>query len=144
LKALLRDARASFTDIARDCSVSTNAIAKRFSRLKKSGIIIGTTLVTSMPEGKEHSLAVDLKVKNHLIDNVAEEIRKMPGFAACFKILGSYDIHAAFHVESMLQADKIRNYLKRKNGVLKIVLTFSLDRDHYFPENLLIKATGGT
>jgi Lrp/AsnC family leucine-responsive transcriptional regulator len=50
LKTLLKDARASFADIARDCIISTNAIVKRFYRLKRTGVIAGTSTMVNMAE----------------------------------------------------------------------------------------------
>ena len=43
IEALLKDGRAQLSDIAKTCGISTNAIVKRYERLKKAEIIVGTT-----------------------------------------------------------------------------------------------------
>ena len=44
LKTLMKDPRTSFAEIAKDCEVSTNTIRIRFKRLKKIGVITGSTI----------------------------------------------------------------------------------------------------
>jgi Lrp/AsnC family transcriptional regulator for asnA, asnC and gidA len=44
LKALLKEARASFTEIAKDCKISVNSVRKRYKRLWKIGIINGAIM----------------------------------------------------------------------------------------------------
>jgi Lrp/AsnC family transcriptional regulator for asnA, asnC and gidA len=45
IRALQKDARTSFADVARDCGVSTDTISKRFRKMKKAGIVRGTTIL---------------------------------------------------------------------------------------------------
>jgi Lrp/AsnC family transcriptional regulator for asnA, asnC and gidA len=82
LKTLLREARTTFTEIAKDCSISVGAVRTRFERLKRIGIITGSimqinpkvlgynfvsdmAIVTSVNNVKE--LMVDLKTKPYLV-----------------------------------------------------------------------------
>jgi Lrp/AsnC family transcriptional regulator for asnA, asnC and gidA len=44
LKALLKEARASFTEISKDCEISVNSVRKRYKRLCKVGIINGAIM----------------------------------------------------------------------------------------------------
>jgi Lrp/AsnC family transcriptional regulator for asnA, asnC and gidA len=44
LKTLLKEARASFTEIANDCEISINSVRKRYKRLWKIGIINGAIM----------------------------------------------------------------------------------------------------
>ena len=45
IRALQKDARVNFADIARECDVSTDTISKRFRKMKRAGIIRGTTIL---------------------------------------------------------------------------------------------------
>jgi DNA-binding Lrp family transcriptional regulator len=45
LRALQKDARKNFAKIAEDCGVSTDTISKRFKKMKRAGIIRGTTIL---------------------------------------------------------------------------------------------------
>ncbi|MHA1833624.1 MAG: Lrp/AsnC family transcriptional regulator [Candidatus Baldrarchaeia archaeon] len=44
MRILQRDGRTPFTDVAKKCKVSTDAIIRRFNKMKKMGIISGTTV----------------------------------------------------------------------------------------------------
>jgi len=44
LKTLLKESRTSFTEIAKDCKISVNAVRKRYKRLWKTGIINGAIM----------------------------------------------------------------------------------------------------
>jgi len=44
LKTLFKEARASFTEIAKDCKISINSVRKRYKRLCKVGIINGAIM----------------------------------------------------------------------------------------------------
>ena len=45
IRNLQRDARTSFADIAAECGVSVDTIIKRFQRLRKNGVVRGTTIL---------------------------------------------------------------------------------------------------
>ena len=139
LKALLKDARTSFTTIAKSCNVSTNVIAKRFQKLKDLNIIAGTAIVASLPELEpKHRLAIDLKIQSNAIDEVIEEYSKHPIFRASFKTIGPYDLHLAIGVRSLVEAEKIRSDLRKRKGVSQVILSASLDSTIFLPENLII------
>jgi len=45
IRVLQRDARTNFADIAKDSGVSIDTISKRFKKMKRAGIIRGTTVL---------------------------------------------------------------------------------------------------
>ena len=45
IRNLQRDARTNFADIAKECSVSVDTIIKRFQRLRRNGVVRGTTIL---------------------------------------------------------------------------------------------------
>lgn len=136
---LLKDARTSFTNIAKDCNVSTNVIAKRFQRLKRQKIIIGSAVIASIPELEpKHRLAIDLKIEHDAIKGVIDEFRKNPLFRSYYKTVGPYDLHLAVGVRSLVEAEKIRNNLSKIKGVSGVVISASLDADVFLPENIVI------
>ena len=142
LKALLRDARSSFADIAKDCNISITAIAQRYKKMKQTGIITGTTLITNTKNAtRQHSLSVDIKAESGFETTIIEAIKKLPRVLNCYKVIGKYDIHAAIRVESLEQIDQIKNAIKKEKGVLNIEITTSIDELYFFPENLLQEPT---
>ena len=114
LEAFLKDARTSFADIARDCGVSTNTIVKRFRKLKKSGVITGTSMIVKMEDfGYQFSLSVDLIVEAGEESHILEELKKMPNIRSCYEVVGKYDIHSVFHIKSFDEIDRIRDDIKK-------------------------------
>jgi len=142
LTALLKDARTSFTDIAQDCGISTNAIVKRFYRLKQSGVIAGTSLMLNPEEmGCKFALAINISVETSGESHVIEMLKKLPNFLSCHRVVGNYDIHAAMFTRSFEEIDRVRDLIKSQQGVKRVGITANLDSPVFFPENLLIQPT---
>ena len=142
LRALLKDARRSFTDIARDCGVSTNTIVTRFHKLKQSGVIAGTSLMVNLEDvGYKFALSIDIKVHASEESQILEILKKLPNFVECHQSVGNYDIHAAALIKSFEQIDRIRDLIKKQKGVKKVRITASIDKVVFFPENLLVQPT---
>ena len=139
LRALFKDARCNFNEIAKDCHVSTTAIAQRYRKLCKNGTIIGTTLITDSKS--QYSLSIDLKAENDCEKAIIEAVKKLPGVLNCFKTIGRNDIHAAIRVNSLEQIDQIKNDIRKEKGVLNLEIANNLDNFFLFPENLLRTTT---
>jgi len=142
LKALLKDVRTKFTDIARDCGVSTNAIVKRFYRLKRSGVIAGTSMMTNFEFfGYKFALAIIINVEADEESHILAMLKKMPNFVDCHQVVGNYDIHAAAFAKNFEHIDRIRDRIKSQKGVKRVRITANIDKRVFFPENLLIEPT---
>ena len=141
LKALLRDARTNFVDIAKECNLSIAAIAQRYRKMKQNGIITGTSLIIKSNSKDRHSLSVDIKAESGYEDSIVAEIRKLPNFRSCYKVIGKYDIHSGIIVESLEEIAGIKRILQKIKGILQIEITISIDRLYYYPENLVLSPT---
>ena len=139
LRALLKDARCNFAEIAKACGVSTTAIAQRYKKLCSNGTIIGTTLITSLK--KQYSLSIDLKTQNSNEETIINAIKKLPGTLHCFRVIGRHSIHAAIRVDNLDQADQIKNTIRKQPGVTDLEITTNLDDYFFLPENLLRTTT---
>ena len=79
LKSLIKEARTNFSDIAQKCSISTNSIVKRFNKMKKSGIINGTTLLIDLSEShNEFAIAIIINSIFKGERQIIEQIRMIP------------------------------------------------------------------
>jgi len=143
LEALLRDARCNFAEIAKKCNLSITAIAQRYKRLKKAGVITGTTLIANLenPRG-DGTLLVDIIAEADYENTIMRALKKLPGVLNCCSVIGKYDIHAAIRVCSLEQIDNVSNALKKVRGVLKIELTGCTDKLEFYPENILKTSSG--
>ena len=138
LEALLRDARCNFAEIAKNCNLSITAIAQRYKKMKKAGVITGTTLIANLenPRGNG-TLIVDIIAEADCENAIIKALKKLPGVLNCCSVVGKYDIHAAIRVSSLEQIDNVSNALKKVKGVLKIELTGCTDKLDFYPENIL-------
>ncbi len=138
LEALLRDARCNFAEIAKNCNLSITAIAQRYKKMKKAGVITGTTLIANLenPRGNG-TLVVDIIAEADCENAIIKALKKLPGVLNCCRVIGKYDIHAAIRVGSLEQIDNVSNALKKVKGVLKIELTGCTDKLDFYPENIL-------
>ncbi len=65
IKALLRNARTSFSDIASQCGLSALTIKNHYNRLRKEGVIKGSTVILNLLAFGNDSYAIFLvKVPN--------------------------------------------------------------------------------
>ena len=145
LKTLLKDARTNFTDIARDCGVSTNAIVKRFYRLKRTGVIFGTTLVVNLEEfGFNFFVGISLNIDPAEESRIIEELRGIPNVIHFYDGAGANDINVVAVTKDFEQIVQLRTALKNKKGITRIGIAAKDDKFNFFPENLLIQPTKGT
>lgn len=140
LTTLLKDARTSFAEIARSCGVSTNSILKRFSKLKKVGIINGTALRVNIKEFKNKiAFSIDVNVEAQEISNIVKWFTKLPNTISVYQLIGKYDIHTSMLTDSFYDINKIRDQIKIQKGVTKVAITTSINERVCFPENLVIQ-----
>lgn len=143
LKALIKNARTSFAEIARDCGISTNAIVKRFYRLKDMGVIAGTSLIVdSKVSGHKFNVSIGINVEKNEEIRLLEKLKKIPNIFDFQQQLGSFDVHAVGIANSLQEINRVRDIIKRCKGVKRIKITTSVDERVIFPENLLIQPSG--
>ncbi len=143
LKTLLKNARTSFSEIARDCGMSSNAIRIRFNRLEKNGIVNGSiTQINPKKLGYNCVALLMIKAEANEEIKVYEFVKKIPGVVTCFRPIGRYDIHcfvALKNVDELAhtveQINSHPNVLVVKEGIWVDVVRM----DH--PENLAIRPT---
>lgn len=143
LTSLLKDARTSFAEIARNCGVSTNSIVKRFYKLKKAGVISGTALRVNIKNFQNKIAAsIDINVDSNESSNIIDWLYKLPNLVAAYQLIGKYDIHASAITESLFDVHKIRDQLKMQKGVVRVGISASINEMICFPDNLVIEHTG--
>ncbi|MFA5364367.1 MAG: winged helix-turn-helix transcriptional regulator [Candidatus Bathyarchaeia archaeon] len=142
LKALINDARTSFSEIARKCGVSTALIHKRYNSLKQSGVISGTS-ITIIPENRfNFSLILELKVEADELQSILKTLKEIPHLRNAYPVAGKYDVHAVYLIKSFKETNEIRSILSNKKGITKIKFV-SVNRDFAFhAENLVLHPTG--
>jgi Lrp/AsnC family transcriptional regulator for asnA, asnC and gidA len=136
IRALQKDARTNFVDIARDCGVSTDTISKRFRKLKKAGIIKGTTILLNPKSfGNEcvGSLGVDVSYP-HLMA-VVETIQKIPEIVVCTTSMGKHDIFCIAVLKNVGRLSQVKDLIKGHPAVREVTTSIWVDEILLCPEN---------
>jgi Lrp/AsnC family transcriptional regulator for asnA, asnC and gidA len=140
IRALQKDARTSFADIAKDCGVSTDTISKRYRKMKKAGIIRGTTILLNPKSfGYEcvGSFGVDVCYP-HLMA-VVESIQKIPEVISCATSMGKHDIFCIAVLKSVGRLSQVKDLIKGHPAVRAVTTSIWVDEILLCPENFDFK-----
>jgi len=140
IRALQKDARTNFAGIARDCGVSTDTISKRFRKMKKAGIIRGTTILLnpkSFGYGCVGSLGIDVSYP-HLME-VVESLRKMPEIVTCTMSMGKHDIFCIAVLKNVGRLSQVKDFIKGHPAVREVTTSIWVDEILLCPENFEFK-----
>lgn len=134
---------ASFSEIAQACDVSTNAIVKRYARLKKEQIILGSTLIIRLDEfGYQFIVSIEIDADVSAEQQILSVARTLPGFFVGHATVGKYDLHVVILAKNFEEINEARDLLKKQKGIKRIRITSNTDKIFYFPENLIVQQGG--
>ena len=140
IRALQTDARVNFSTIARDCGVSTDTISKRFRKMKKAGVIRGTTILLNPKSfGYEYvgSLGVDINYPH--LREVVESIRKIPEIIFCTTSMGKHDIFCIAVLKNVGLLGQVTDIIKGHPSVKEVTTNIWVDEILLCPENFELK-----
>jgi len=140
IRALQKDARTKFADIAKECSVSTDTISKRFRKMRKAGIIRGTTILLN-PKSFGHECVGSLGVNvsyPHLME-VVESIQKIPEIVICTKSMGKQDIFCIAVLKNVGRLSQVKDLIKGHPAVREVITSIWVDEILLCPENFEFK-----
>ncbi len=136
IRALQKDARADFAGIARDCSVSTDTISKRFRKMKKADVIRGTTILLNPKSfGYDCVANLGIDVSYPRLRDVIESLRKMPEIVFCTTSMGRYDIFCIAITENVGRLSQVKDLIKGHPAVKEVTTSIWVDEILLCPEN---------
>ena len=136
IRALQKDARINFSTIARDCDVSIDTISKRFGKMKKAGVVRGTTILLNPKSfGYEcvGSLGVDINYPH--LREVVESLQKIPEIIFCTTSMGKHDIFCIVVLKNVGLLSKVKDLIKRHPEVREVTTNIWVDEILLCPEN---------
>jgi Lrp/AsnC family transcriptional regulator for asnA, asnC and gidA len=141
LKALLKDPRTSFADIAKDCEMSANAIRMRFKRLKKEGVIKGAIMqVNPKSLGYDCICHLGIQVDVNEEANVLEFLEKTPCIIGSNQQIGKFNIVSFLALKNVDELAHTVELVKSHPHVFSVEVGIWVDvvqLDH--PDNLVIE-----
>jgi DNA-binding Lrp family transcriptional regulator len=136
IRTLQRDARANFADIAKDCGVSVDTISKRFRKMKKAGIIKGTTILLNPKSfGYDCVASLGIDVSYPHVMEVVQMIQKIPEIVFCTTCMGRHDIFCIAIVENVGRLSRIKDLIKGHPLVREVTASIWVDEILLCPEN---------
>ena len=136
IRALQKDARANFADIARNCGVSTDTISKRFRKMKKTGIIRGTTILLN-PKSFSYecvaSLGIDVTYPH--LKEVVEMIQRIPEIVFSTTSMGRDDIFCIAVLKNVGRLSQVKDLIKGHPVVRDVTTSIWVDEILLCPEN---------
>jgi len=136
IRALQKDARTNFADIARDCKVSTDTISKRFKKLKNALIIKGTTILLNPKSfGNECVGSFGVDVSYPHLKTVVETIQKIPEIVICTTCMGKHDIFCIAVLKNVGRLSQVKDRIKSHPAVRAVTTSIWVDEILLCPEN---------
>ena len=140
IRALQKDARVNFSSIARHCGVSTDTISKRFKKMKKAGVVRGTTILLNPKSfGNEcvGSLGVDINYPH--LREVVDFIRKIHEIIFCTTSMGKHDIFCIAVLKNVGLLGQVKDIIKGHPAVKEVTTNIWVDEILLCPENFELK-----
>ncbi len=140
LRALQRDARHNFTDIAKNSNVSTDTISKRFKKMKKAGIVRGTTILLNPKSfGYDCVASIGIEVSLPRLNEVIELIQTIPEIVFFTTSIGREDIFCIAVLKNVGKLSQIKELVKGHPLVRNVTTTIWVDEILLCPENFEFK-----
>jgi len=136
IRLLQKDARTIFADIARRCGVSTDTISKRFRKMKKAGIIRGTTILLNPKSfGYDCVASLGIDVSYPHLREVVELIQRMSEIVFCTTSMGKHDVFCIAVLKNIGRLSQVRDLIKGHPIVREVTTSIWVDEILLCPEN---------
>jgi len=140
LRALLRDARTTFTEMAKENGITAAAVRSRYENLKKSGVITGATIqINPRRLGFTCYGFLGLKVQPEMATEVKKYLSEQPYILITWDKIQEVNIGNFFAMPTLEFFTEINDNLRRHPYVKKVLpLIYVGPLANEFPENLRI------
>jgi Lrp/AsnC family transcriptional regulator for asnA, asnC and gidA len=136
IRALQKDARTNFADIAKNCGVSTDTISKRFKKIKRTGVARGTTVLLNPKSfGYDCVASFGIRVDYPHVEEVVDFVGKMPDVVFCTPSMGRHSIFAIAVVKNVGKLGQVKESIKGHPMVREITTSIWVNEILLCPEN---------
>jgi DNA-binding Lrp family transcriptional regulator len=116
--------------------VSTDTISKRFRKMKRAGIIRGTTILLN-PKSFGHncvaSMGVDVSYPH--LKEVVELIQRMPEIVFCTTSMGRHDLFCIAVLRNVGRLSQVKDLIKGHPVVREVTTSIWVEEILLCPEN---------
>jgi len=126
LQSLVNDSMMSFSELARNLSVSTDTVIRRYKKMKKSGLIKRPTIVIDVLAcGYFGYIAYFVEITGKTESSCVEaELVKIPNFALLVKSMPPFSFYVEFFVRNFENIADITRTISKIAGIKKATFIF--------------------
>jgi DNA-binding Lrp family transcriptional regulator len=136
IRALQKDARTNFADIAKGCKVSLDTISKRFRRMRRTGVARGTTILLNPKNfGYDCVASFAIRVDYLHVDDVVDFVGKMPDIVFSTSSMGRYNIFAIAILKNVGRLGQVKESIQGHPMVREVAASIWVDEILLCPEN---------
>jgi Lrp/AsnC family transcriptional regulator, regulator for asnA, asnC and gidA len=141
LRMLLAEARTTFTDISKVCSITVGAVRMRYQRLIKEGVITGeVTLVNPHCLGFRHIIDLGIITSPENEENVATYLDSKPYMSEMVRHLGKFSFYGKVALRDLNKLSSIIEDLEANPKITRVEpLIWAQAINVEYPQNLIIK-----
>ncbi|MCW4015922.1 MAG: Lrp/AsnC family transcriptional regulator [Candidatus Bathyarchaeota archaeon] len=138
LQTLMRDSRASFSEIAKETKTSISNIRNRFNRLQKDGIITGAVMdINPYALGYKTRATIRLRVLSTSLSETLEQLRSIPEILVAIKGFGRKNIICFALTHNTEELNQIVETIRNIPGVLETETNLNIGAGtEAHPENI--------
>jgi DNA-binding Lrp family transcriptional regulator len=136
LRELLYDGRTSFTNIAKQCDLTKGAIAKRYEKLKKTGIIVGSTIqIDPQKFGYNAAAYINTNTEPKYLDSLFEYLNTIPELRNYRCYTSPYNLNTIVGLKQLKDLQNIK-FLISKRCPVNEIKTYLWIEVRNIPENI--------
>ena len=136
IRALQRDARTNFADIAKECGVSVDTISKRFKRLLKSKVARGTTVLLNPKSfGFDCVASFGIRVDYPHVQEVMDYVKKTQDVVFCAESMGRHNLFAIAVLRNVGRLSQLKESVKGHPMVREVTASIWVEEILLCPEN---------
>jgi len=136
IRALQKDARTNFADIAKECGVSVDTISKRFKRMMRAGVARGTTILLNPKSfGYDCVASFGIRVDYPHVEEVVNFVEKILEVVFCTPSMGTHNIFAIAVLKNVGRLGQVKESIKGHPMVREVTASIWVDEILLCPEN---------
>ncbi|MFB3888981.1 MAG: Lrp/AsnC family transcriptional regulator [Candidatus Bathyarchaeia archaeon] len=120
---LRKDARRSFTSIARELGISPTSVHSRFSKMKKAGLIRGSVIHMNLYQSGGYVAQMGIRTVASEAKNVAEYLYGLKlrnAVVYCWECMGHYNVFAWIYLKDILSVYTIKRMITQNPAVIEV------------------------
>jgi Lrp/AsnC family leucine-responsive transcriptional regulator len=142
LSELTKNSTETFLKIGKRMGISSMTVQKRFERMKKEGIILGTsTMIDLSLIGYKGKAFLFIKYSSNTTPSFKENILQIPNLFLFAEIMGEFDAFAMMMYKDTSEIKQVSDKIRAESCVKQVKVAVTSDTFYPFKEEYLKNVT---